>query len=380
MKAKKFDVVIIGAGITGLLLQYKLLEIGCRVLLIEKNAELAKGPSTKCEGILHRGLYHGYAIDNLEEAISVARKCNYGYEQILSKYPQVVEEMLLETVAIIQDKANTSKATERWDKAGVWYETISYEHAQRILADAKLSEDYGFFKAKEKSINTRLLLHLIQNQIKGSPNAEILNGVTDIKFIDKNSLAAIMTNGEYEIVESDFIVYASGKGTKAIFEREHKINLPIKIFKAHLLTTSRLCKNNIYCLDEGQVTIFHHSDKTIVGMTKYNKECTEDDIEIDPEAVDELLSKTSKYLDIQGAYIKPYWCHKVDYGQNGLYHSLDAQLHEPIRNHFVALPGKLTEAPWICDHLVREIFTRMNRSDIAQRPCDNFFEPLKNKV
>jgi len=370
MKAKKYDVVIIGAGITGLLLQLKLVEMGCKVLLIEKNAELAKGASTKCEGILHCGLYHAYSITNIPEAIAVARKCIYGYKQILAKYPQVVEEFFLETVAILKDAESASRATERWDKAGVWYEQINFEHAQRILPEANLSDGFGFFKAKEKSINPRLLLHLIQNQIVGLHNGEIMNDVCDIKFITKNSFAAILSNGEYEVVESDFIVYAAGKGTKSIFEREFKIELPIKIFKAHLLTTNRLCKNNIYCLDEKEVTIFHHANKTIIGLTKYNKECGENDFEIEPEAVKELLCKTAKYLSTKHASINPYWCHKVDYGQNGLYHSLDTQLHEPFPNHFIALPGKLTEAPWICDNLLREIFTRMNRSAIAERPCD----------
>ena len=145
------------------------------------------------------------------------------------------------------------------------------------------------------------------------------------------------------------------------------------------MVTNRLCKNNIYCLDDNEVTIFHHTNKTIIGLTKYNKECDENDTKIDAEAVEELLSKTGKYLCTKDVSYESYNCHKVDYGQNGSYHSLDTQLHEPFPNHFIALPGKLTEAPWICDKLSREIFTRMNRSAIAERPCDKLDLSILNK-
>ncbi len=375
MKAKKYDVVIIGAGITGLLLHLKLLELGFKVLLIEKGEKLARSSSTKCEGILHRGLYHSYAIDDIAEAIEVSRKCIYGYEQILSKYPQVVEEYFLETVALIKDNTNAEKAMERWNKAGVDYELITSDHAIRILPEAKLDNSFSYFKAKEKSINPRLLLHLIQNQIVNVHKGDIINEVKDLKFIDKHSITIKNINGEYEVVEADFIVYAAGKGVKQIFSDEFKMDLPIKIYKAHLLVTERMFKNNLYCLDNVDVTIFNHTDASIIGMTKYNKLCNEDDIEIDEDAVEVLLNETAKYYDIKKMNINyhPYWCHKVDFGRNDKgYHSLNTQLHEPFTNHFLAMPGKLTEAPWLTDRLANEIFNRKNNSPIAERPCDVF--------
>lgn len=374
MNYKKYDVVIVGAGIMGLFLAKKLLTIGLSVIILEKGSELANGPSTKNEGILHRGTYHSYAIDDVGESIEVARKCIYGYDQILAQYPEVFEEFFLETIAIIKDKKNYLKAINRWDKAGVLYKNITYERAKKILPEVKISEEFLYFKIKEKAINTRLLLHTILKQIGSFDNIKILRGVHQIKFIDKFKISATYGDGDgVENINFDYIVYSSGKGTKKIFKEEFNIELPIRVFKALLLVTKRLSKNNVYFLDEREVSIFQHGDKSIIGETKYNKPCLNDeDYEIDDDLKHSLINKVKEYFDFDDKNAMIFCSHKVDYGGENDFHSLDSKLNEPFNNHFIAMPGKMTEAPWLADYIMREIFKRKNDSIISERPCDKF--------
>lgn len=372
MNYKKYDVVIVGAGIMGLFLAKKLLTIGLSVIILEKGSELANGPSAKNEGILHRGTYHSYAIDDVGESIEVARKCIYGYDQILAQYPEVFEEFFLETIAIIKDKKNYLKAIDRWDKAGVLYKNITYERAKKILPEVKISEEFLYFKIKEKAINTRLLLHTILKQIESFDNIKILRGVHQIKFIDKFKISATYGDG-VENINFDYIVYSSGKGTKKIFKEEFNIELPIRVFKALLLVTKRLSKNNIYFLDEREVSIFQHGDKSIIGQTKYNKQCLhEEDYEIDDDLKHSLINKVKEYFDFDDKNAMIFCSHKVDYGGENDFHSLDSKLNEPFNNHFIAMPGKMTEVPWLADYIMREIFKRKNDSIISERPCDKF--------
>lgn len=52
--------------------------------------------------------------------------------------------------------------------------------------------------------------------------------------------------------------------------------------------------------------------------------------------------------------------------------SLNIAIREPVANHIVALPGKLTETPYLTDMLVSRVHHGIEDGSISQRPCDAF--------
>lgn len=76
--ASRFDVIIVGGGIVGLATALRILEIspGARLMLIDKEADLARHQTGHNSGVIHSGLY--YRPGSLK-----ALNCRKGYEQLV---------------------------------------------------------------------------------------------------------------------------------------------------------------------------------------------------------------------------------------------------------------------------------------------------------
>ena len=86
----KHDVLIVGGGIVGLATAFRLLEAkpGLRLLLIEKEAGLAKHQTGNNSGVLHSGLYYKpgsekakLSVSGLREMVAFCRAHGVAHEQ-----------------------------------------------------------------------------------------------------------------------------------------------------------------------------------------------------------------------------------------------------------------------------------------------------------
>src|SRR5689334_3121047 len=100
---RRTEVVVVGAGVAGLMLFKKLATLGVSTLLVEKLPLAANGPSTRNEGWLHRGTYHATSIRDRGQAIQVAQRCIYGFEQIRAYAPECLEETTTSSIAVLRD-------------------------------------------------------------------------------------------------------------------------------------------------------------------------------------------------------------------------------------------------------------------------------------
>jgi hypothetical protein len=387
---KKFDVTIIGAGITGLLLMLKLARLGIRVLLLEVNRVIAQGPSTRNEGWIHAGSYHAFGIDDEKSAIKVAKNCLYGYNQISNSYPECREEPLTESVVLIKEKANCLKAENRWTKAGVFFERLSEFELNEILHDVNIPVGATGYRVMEKAINTRILYERIFQEIKILETAYpqsvcIRTGVQDIRFTKNKKRALLQFEDESTLViDSEMVVYTAGAGTKAIFEKEHpEINCPIRVFQSHLLITKRLSEHNVFFVEGGEITAMGHGDMTIIGSTKDNDEIKAemDMAEAENLRKEFLVERTKTLFQKELQEYEVYSCQKVDVGEKDGYQSLEPKIYEDeaLPNHIICCPGKMTEAPILVDRLIHTIYAKLNNSIIAKRPCDNFVKNCEAK-
>lgn len=78
-RALRYDIIISGAGVAGLWLAQKLTKLGYSVLVLEKSDSLARYASTRNEGWLQGGTYHGAAIPVRDIALRVAPQTLDGF-------------------------------------------------------------------------------------------------------------------------------------------------------------------------------------------------------------------------------------------------------------------------------------------------------------
>ncbi|MGB9366052.1 MAG: FAD-dependent oxidoreductase [Xanthobacteraceae bacterium] len=124
MAAAHYDVLIVGGGVTGLLCAHKFSAIGLSTALIEREEQLACGPSTRNEGWLHRGTYHAASIRDRTTAIQVAHRCIYGHEQIRHIAPEAIETFDSPAFALVRENDRVAEVVSRWDEAGVAYKPM----------------------------------------------------------------------------------------------------------------------------------------------------------------------------------------------------------------------------------------------------------------
>lgn len=369
---EKVDVLIIGGGITGLMSANKLSGLGLRVALVEKEATLASGPSTRNEGWLHRGTYHASSIRDRNTAIQVARRCIYGHKQLRHFAPEAVENDGEMPIALVRDGQRTAEIVSRWDESGVRYEPITHQRAKSVFPDAVFDRAAEIFQVNDVSINTRVLYRKLFALTKRLGCVFYLENC--IKRIDGNIVHIEDINQQKTVLEANKIVYASGAGTKKLFFRHHGVDLPIRYWKSHLVIGKRLAKGGIFYLDPKEVAIMHHGEFSIIGFNEDAVQCREADYEI----VDEYTSNIK--LGINRLF--PNWrdvntlsvaCVKVDYvDEMSAARSLSVSINEPIQDHIIVLPGKMSEAPYLTDVLTSYIHERIDNPKIALRPCDQF--------
>ncbi len=374
-----YDVVIIGGGVSGLLASQKLSELGLKVALVEKHTTLASGPSTRNEGWLHRGTYHSVSIRSPETAIEVARRCIYGHKQIRSFAPEAIEcdEAPL---ALLRDEQYLPEVLSRWETAEVRYRRLSDVEASRIIPDASFSRAAAIFQVGEASINTRILYQKILARARVAGCVFYLG--QEITSIEGNLLTCVGADGVTLKLKADKFVYAAGTGVKDLFNRFHNVELPVRYWKSHLIITKRLAHTGVFYLDAMEAAMMHHGDVTIVGFNEdavLSEEPSYDVIARNIANVEDGLRRI--FPSWEDAQAKNIACVKVDLAANAAAdRSLNIAISEPVPDHIIILPGKMTEAPYLVDGLITHMYSRSHSSEIALRPCDHFLDENKRTL
>ncbi len=367
-----FDVIVIGGGVAGLMSAYKFTQIGLSVAVIEKSPTLASGPSTRNEGWLHRGSYHAASIADRTTAIQVAQRCIYGHEQLLSFCPEAIEDRDKRPLAMLADGHRTSEVMSRWDEAGVYYRQLTTKEAQARCETADFSRAATQFEVKDVSINTRLLYRKLVAQAKYA-GCEFYLGC-EIQAIDGTQVVVVDGDAQRRTLSAQKILYTAGGGAAALLQRFHAVTLPVRYWKSHLVVTRRLADMGVFYLDPNQAAMMHHGEVSVIGFNEDALLSETPDYDVIPERANNLRLGIGR--------IFPNWrpngaidvaCVKVDLAVDRKdARSLNIAIQEPVKNHIVALPGKLTETPYLTDILASKIHGSIEEPLVAKRPCDAF--------
>ncbi|TPO13745.1 FAD-dependent oxidoreductase [Mesorhizobium sp. B1-1-5] len=376
----KYDVALVGGGITGLMAAQKLSDIGMRVVLIEKHATFASGPSTRNEGWLHRGTYHAASIRDRATALQVASRCIYGHEQLRRFSPEALEDIDVKPLVLIRAEDRVSEVVSRWDEAEVRYRPISLSAAKARIPAANFDNAAAVFEADDVSLNTRLLYRKL-HALARKAGCDFFVGA-EILRIEGQAATIKDMDGRINAVEAQKFVYSAGTGAKSAFQEYHNIELPIRYWKSHLVVTKRLASAGVFYVDAHEAAMMHHGQMSIVGLNEDAMLCHAPSYDVVPDRAQNLRNAIRRiFPDWIGEDAVDIACTKVDLvSDTDSARSLNIAIREPKPGHICVLPGKMTEAPYLTDVLTSYLHHHLDDSPISMRPCDEFVReeaPLK---
>ena len=366
-----FEVAIVGAGIAGLMLFKKLAGLGVRVLLVERKGSVADGPSTRNEGWLHRGTYHATSIKERQQAVEVARRCVYGYEQIRTYVPEAIEEFGSQAMALLLDHRRHDEIVSRWNEAGVAFEEITCATARKIAPEIRLSDAAAAFTVQDVGINTRILYAKLLNEGIRYGGQFYSNSEFKPHLSNEGRGQLLTPQGPIDIA-ARLIVYTCGYAVRDLLLRQHSLDIPIRYWKSHLLITPRLSRPSVFCVDPGEAAMMNHGEFSIVGLNEDAQLCAVPDFDPIPTNITAIHSAVSRlFPSADLTDLLPIACIKTDFlDPNRPSRSLNIGILEPKPGLICALPGKMTESPFLTDRLVSLIFDRLDATGVTLRPVD----------
>ena len=369
-KSLNYDVVVIGAGIAGIMLTKKLAQLGFKICLIEKADTLASGPSTRNEGWLHRGTYHALSIPDRSTAIQVAKRNIYGYEQISRYAPEAIDDIGLPSYAVMRNPEGIREALSRWDEAGVYYRHLTRSQIGAKVPELKMSNSTEVFEVKDVGINTRILYRRLVSDAKRAGATIYKNSC--IMFGNEDA-CTLCVEGQSPIpLQARLFVHTVGYGLKRCFENHFGIPIQGRYWKSHLLVTHRLSEHSIFSVEPEEAALMNHQNYSIVGLNEDAFLCSEPNYEVVSSKVDIILESLHRLF---ASFVTPEYypvaCIKADVVvENSLARSLNVNIMEPRAGHICALPGKMTEAPYLTDALTQIVYEKLDDEEIAERPLD----------
>lgn len=369
---ERFDDIVIGTGIAGLETARLLQGAGRSVCIIESAAMIGTGATTHNEGWLHAGTYHAGAIPDRCEAIKVGRLCKYGFDRIVEMYPQSISPTNARTYAIIRDDSAVDETTSRWAEAGVKFDPVSLSTVLEQNAELNFAGNEVAFRVSDLAISTPELMKLIYREIQRQNCCSPITFAMAAKIValDPSShRVQVVHKGEMREFRAENIIYAAGVGNRELAARFLDRPDLIRLFRGHIVIMSKLTIDQFVVMDKGSPTWMNHAKYSVIGMTRMSEEVTTEDYSINRETADNIVASVQSMILQPVEVHLTYSCLKPTI-TDGQYQSLAPSLLEPEKGNYLLLPGKMTEAPVICEALLDKILNRQLHVPIAVRPVD----------
>lgn len=373
LEVQNMDAVVIGMGSLGLMLAKRLTDFGQSITVIEQSPTIANGPSIKNHGWLHTGVVHSLSAQDLP-ARSLVKKLQYGHQFFSSYAPECLDEPFEPTYAVTKDEELAERARERWDHLEVPYRELTAEQFAEV--EPNLDEEAGkyFFETTDSRINNRLLFVKMQAEMRRR-GARILTAAS-YEYEDDNTIS-VKSGGDTHRIHAPLFFYATGNNLGQSYEKLTDEELPIEYWKSHLLLMPRITEASIIGLDRHSPIIINHGDKSVVNRSYDEIPATTQNTDVDPEQVEmaiEAIEESYPGAQIREKDIQAIACLKPHIATGGpvARHSVGEVVYEPREGHVFALPGKMTEAPYVADTLIKQAYAqgKINADIVSKRPLD----------
>lgn len=377
MKEVRSDVVVVGSGVAGLWSAKELVDQGASVHVVEKADTIAAGATTRNEGWLHAGTYHSVAIQDETAAQQVTERTLYGHDAIVEFAPESIDEST--SFALIADPLKVDEALGRWNQYEINYEEVNPQQL-RVVDNIDPNRVSAAFRVNDKSVDTtklcgRLVEYLVDKGCRFS---------TGVTFTPDDEGCAWLENkqSELELLKAEQFLITVGTGIKGLLEQLDDQDRLVRFYKAHLLVFRQLTKHNYFYIDENEAGIMNHGRVSIVGINRDGIEQDSPDRTVDPNkarlvynAITRMLPSTVRQ-PLSGKTVQVVACCKPDvYESTNDTQSLNARIIEVSPGYTIALPGKMTEAPFLGQHAMRHLLSSAAKQDQPRLPIINLDKP-----
>jgi L-2-hydroxyglutarate oxidase LhgO len=169
---RTYDLVIVGGGIIGLAIAYKLRDRDLRVCVVEKEPEPGSHASGRNSGVLHAGIY--YTADSLK-----AKYCVEGNRQLQAFCRQKgIRINPCGKVIVTRSAAEVATLHElqqRAERNGATVRLLSARELQQTEPYAKTTEA-ALFSPNTVSVHPKDVINALQDEIAARPNTTLLLG------------------------------------------------------------------------------------------------------------------------------------------------------------------------------------------------------------
>lgn len=374
---EKVDAVVVGLGVMGLMLTKRLVDFGQRVVAIDESAAIAAGPSTKNHGWLHTGIVHALSVSDQTNGQRLAKKLQYGHQFFSNYAPECIDEPFDPTYAITDDSDLAAKAKRNWTQNGVPFRELTKDKfLQEIEPGINPDAASFFFENDDTRINNRLLFMKLLTDIQNR-GASVLRAAS-YHYEDEHTIAIQSPDGRTR-VSAPLFFYATGPSLEESHKQLTGNSLGMKYNKSHLLLLPRITAKSVVSLDKGKPIIINHGEVSVVNRSYDEVSVPQPDYTVDQDEVERALDVLYRFYpkaqqhrdDVHAiACMKPYMAPNDKIGQQR--HSVDSTVVNPVEGHYFVAPGKMTEAPFAADELIRFVASKLDLEPVSERPIDTF--------
>lgn len=375
-REENVDAVVVGLGSLGLMLAKRLTDFGQRVVAIDNSPSVAYGPSVKNHGWLHTGVVHALSVQDQIKGRELAKKLQYGHKFFTNYAPECIDQPFDPTYAITGDSDLADNARSRWAEYGIPFDEVSKDS---FISDIEpgINPDMAdfFFRNDDTRVNNRLLFAKLITDIRSRGNT-VLRAAT--YEYDDDYTISITSDGQPKVtVNSPLFFYATGPNLDETYAKLTHESLGMEYWKSHLLLLPRVTEMSVVSLDRDSPIVINHGDVSVVNRSYDEIPTMEKDYEVDEDEVVRAFERLCDFYpdayrlkdEVQAiACLKP----NIPLAADASRHSVGDTVFEPLDGHVFALPGKMTEAPYVADNLVRRAYAKLDLSMVSRRPLDTF--------
>ncbi|MBI1775035.1 MAG: FAD-binding oxidoreductase [Proteobacteria bacterium] len=366
----KSKVMIVGAGIAGLMIAHRLAQYGLHPTVVEASEKIAAGATIRNQGWLHAGTIHAQSIADPNLSTRVAQRCMYGHDYFRRFCPEAVENPTIPSLAVTLSEERIPEIIDRWEEAGVAFRPIT-RRSLETRCPAILSQNVAAsWIVKDLTIDSRVVCSRLAVAIQRDGGCVFTRcRIGKLRLGD----ASFESYGvEYKLSPA-FVIVAAGHWTNEILTTHWNMTVAMRFWKSHLLVTRRVPGAAVFAVDDGEAGIVHHGDRSVAGMTGDNVLCLEPSNEVDQAEAEKIRAALSRLIAIPtDAPVVPFACTKVDIvDQASSIRNLDVEVVNVSQNVLAVFPGKMTEAPFLADIVAREVVEALNGITTNDRPIDS---------
>lgn len=300
------------------------------------------------------------------------KKLQYGHKFFAGYAPECLAEPFTPTYAATRDPLLADRARETWSRLGVPHEELGVDQFSEMEPGIDPEAASFFFRSADSRINNRLLFAKLFTDIKRGEAIALTDA--QYEYEDEQTIRVSSAEGESRIT-SPLYFYATGTGLGESYAKLTGESLSMEWWKSHLLFLPRITNASVVHLDRNSPIIINHGEVSIANRSYDEVPVASPDLAVDIEEVERAFEVVSRHYPRArdfAAEVRAIACLKPHIKSDGpvVRHDVGEVIYQPREGHMFALPGKMTEAPYVADSLVRSVHEKLDLSNISRRPIE----------